>query len=451
MPNWKEVLTHLTSNAEERMDELRYRLHYSLGGPGPVKIVPYRGYGRPERLYLRGRVIEDKHIPEAERNDNLWENLLNMYKRLESDEVPGARLVARYGDVEQEVVADEEGFFEVWIEPRAPLAERRLWHPVELELLDPIPSEQAHAPVKEIAQVLVPPETARYVVVSDIDDTVLQSDATHVVKMARNVFLGNAHTRLPFPGVAALYRALFTGKSGSEMNPLFYVSSSPWNLYDLLAQFFNLQGIPVGPVLFLRDWGVTPEEILPTNHKEYKMGYIRQMLDFYPDMPFILIGDSGQEDPEIYAELVDAYPKRIQAVYIRNVTRDLKRPEMVRELAKKVVEAGSALVLADDSVSIAKHAIEMGYIPADALPSIQDEKRKDEAPPTPIEKLLGEEPQAEGPTVKVDGGSTTETKNAVKEGAVEEVMKEAGKETTEKPPTVVVEGKDAKQQKKDQK
>jgi phosphatidate phosphatase APP1 len=321
---------------------------------------------------------------------------------------------------------------------------------VELELVDPIPSEQAHAPVKEIGQVLVPPPTARYVVVSDIDDTVLQSDATHMLKMARNVFLGNAHTRLPFTGVAALYRALFTGKSGTEMNPLFYVSSSPWNLYDLLAQFFNLQGIPVGPVLFLRDWGITPEEILPTNHKEYKMSYIRQMLDFYPDMPFILLGDSGQEDPEIYAELVDAYPKRIQAVYIRNVTRDMKRPEMVQELAKKVVEAGSALVLADDSVAIAKHAIEMGFIPADALPSIQEEKRKDEAPPTPIEKMLGEEPQGEAPTVTVDGGSTAGTKQAVKEGAVEEVMKEAGKETTENPPTVVVEGKDAKQQKKDQ-
>ena len=72
------------------MDELRYRMHYQLGGLGPVKIVTYRGYGSPERLYLRGRVLEDKHIPEAEKNDKLWENLLNTYKRLESDEVPFA-------------------------------------------------------------------------------------------------------------------------------------------------------------------------------------------------------------------------------------------------------------------------------------------------------------------------------------------------------------------------
>ncbi len=451
MPGWKKVLTQLAYNAEQRMDELRYRLHYALGGPGPVKIIAYRGYGTPEQLFLRGRVLEDKNIPEAERNDNLWDNIVNMYKRMESDEVPNARLVARFGYVEQEIVANQEGYFEISIEPRAPLSERQLWHPIELELIDPIPKEQSHAPVKEIGQVLVPPPTARHVVVSDIDDTVLQSDATHMLKMARNVFLGNAHTRLPFPGVAALYRALFTGKSGTEMNPLFYVSSSPWNLYDLLSQFFNLQGIPVGPVLFLRDWGVTPEEILPIKHKEYKMRYIKEMLDFYTDMPFILIGDSGQEDPEIYAELVTMYPKRIQAVYIRNVTRDLKRPEMVRELAKSVVEAGSALVLADDTVAIAKHAIEMGFISPEAMASIQNEKRKDEAPPTPIEKLLGEDTQAEAPTIKVEGRTTTETKNAVEEGTVEEVVKEAGKETTKQPPTVVVEGKDAKKQKKEQK
>ncbi|RPJ38633.1 MAG: DUF2183 domain-containing protein, partial [Chloroflexi bacterium] len=263
MSDWKEVLNHFTADAERRMDELRYRMHYQLGGLGPVKIVTYRGYGSPERLYLRGRVLEDKRIPEAEKNDKLWDNLLNTYKRLESDEVPNARLVARFQGAEQEITADEEGFFEVWIQPTRPLVKDRLWHAVEIELIDPIPDVQRLDPVKASGEVLVPPDTARFVVISDIDDTIVRSDATHMVKMARNVFLGNAHTRLPFPGVAGLYRALFNGVNGKEMNPMFYVSSSPWNLYDLLAQFFNLHDIPVGPVLFLRDWGLTDEEMLP--------------------------------------------------------------------------------------------------------------------------------------------------------------------------------------------
>lgn len=440
MANWKEVLLHLAADAEQHMDELKYRMHYALGGLGPVKIITYKGYGSPSRLYVKGRVLEDKHIPEADKNDKLWENLVYMYRRLESDEVPHARLVARFQGIEQEIVADEEGFFEVWIEPKKPLADHRLWHAVEFELLDPIPEEQSRYPVKATGEVLVPPPTARYVVVSDIDDTVLQSDAAHLMNMARHVFLGNAHTRLPFPGVAALYRALYHGKGGNEMNPLFYVSSSPWNLYDLLAQFFHLQDIPVGPVLFLRDWGLTEKEILPIHNHDFKLGVIRQMIEFFPDKPFILIGDSGQEDPEIYTDLVAAYPKRIQAVYIRNVSRDLKRPEAIRALAKKVLEAGSALVLADDSLAIAKHAVEQGWIPATELPAIGVEKRKDEAPPTPIEKVLGEAPKPEGPTVEVAAKD-------VKTGEIEETIKETGKEQTPAPPSVVVEGHKAKARK----
>jgi phosphatidate phosphatase APP1 len=350
----------------------------------------------------------------------------------------------RFQEQEQEVVADEEGHFSVWIEPRQPLADQRLWHQIEIELLDPIPDEQRRHPVKAVGEVLVPPPTARHVVVSDIDDTVLQSDATHLIKMARHVFLGNAHTRLPFPGVAALYRALFHGASGEEMNPMFYVSSSPWNLYDLLAQFFHLQDIPIGPVLFLRNWGVSEDELLPTRHVKYKKNTIRQMLDFYPDLPFILIGDSGQEDPEIYADLVREYPERIEAVYIRSVKRNLERPAEIEKLAKEVMDAGSALVLADDSLAIAKHALQMGYIKAEALPDIGEEKKKDEAPPTVIEKMLGETTKEEGKTVHVTRAEVE------KEGEIEEKVKKEGKEETSAPPSVIVEGEQAKEQKKNQ-
>lgn len=435
--NWKHILTHLAVDAERRMDELRYRMHYQLGGVGPIKIITYRGYGTPERLYLHGRVLEDKNIPAANKNDKLWENLVNMYKRAESDEVPHARLVARFQGSQQEIEADEEGFFDVMLTPTRPLADHRLWHGVELELISPIPAVQERDPIKATGQVLVPPPTARCVVVSDIDDTIVRTDATHLLRMAQHVFLGNAHTRLPFPGVAALYRALFTGKTGAEMNPLFYVSSSPWNLYDLLAQFFNLHGIPVGPVLFLRDWGLTEEEILPLHHRKYKTAVIRQMLRFYPHLPFILIGDSGQEDPEIYADLVDEFPRRIQTVYIRNVSRDLKRPDAIQTLAQRVLKAGSTLVLANDSLAIAEHAVQAGYISAEALPDIREDKHKDEEPPNTIEVLLGEEPapaQPPAPTIKVTG-------QTVKQGSLEKTIKEAGSEKSAAPPNVVVESK----------
>ncbi|MEA4909897.1 MAG: phosphatase domain-containing protein, partial [Anaerolineaceae bacterium] len=458
MSNWQQVLAHYAHNVEQHFDELKYKLHYRLGGPDPIKIVPYRGFGKQGRLYLKGRVLEDKGDTSSLDNDNIWDNLVDTYKRMESDEVPYARLLVRFDGQEQEVVADEEGYFEAWVTPPRPLPADRLWHNVELKLLEPL-SPRQKGPVLATGEVFVPPADARFAVVSDIDDTVLQTDATNLLRMARNVFLSNARTRLPFPGVAALYRALHAGPQGDGANPMFYVSSSPWNLYDLLGEFFHLQDIPNGPVLFLRDWGLTENEFLPTSHHDYKIGVIRRLMDFYPELPFILLGDSGQEDPEIYHEIVTQYPDRVAAIYIRNVSRNLKRPEAIRALAEKVVQARSVLILADNTEVMARHAAEQGWIAPAMIPGVQVEKEKDQAPPNLVEQLTGqtqaEEAPAvvvraeeesgaaagqEGPLVTVSGPDEEAVHQKVRDGAVEAAIQDAGRQETSRPPAVIVQG-----------
>jgi phosphatidate phosphatase APP1 len=440
--DWQSVIAEFANNIEEHFDALKNQMADRLGRE-KLKIIAYRGYGRQEQLYLKGRVLEDKGVAPAEENDHFWENLVNMYRRMESNEIPHARLLVRFDGREQEVQANEEGFFEAWIEPEKPLPTDRVWHEVHLRLIDP-PGYVGDSPVEAVGEVFVPPATAQYAVISDIDDTVLKSDATHLLRMARNVFLGNARTRLPFPGVAAFYRALLDGPRGNALNPLFFVSSSPWNLYDLLAEFFHLQNIPLGPILFLRDWGLTENELLPIKNRGYKLGVIHQMMDFYPELPFILVGDSGQEDPEIYERITSEYPDRVLAVYIRNVVHDLKRPEAVRALAEKVIKARSTLILADDTLSIARHAASQGWIAQEALHAIEFEKDKDTAPPTPVEKLLGEDEKPEAPTVVVEEGSPARNIELVEGEGIEQAMQKS-KEEGQKPPTVIVqpEGKTA--------
>lgn len=389
MADWRRVIARLVNGVEDHFDLLKYRFRERLGGRDPIMILPYRGFGTREKIYLKGRVLEDKGISAPQDDDSLWDNLINMYRRFESDEIPYARVLARINGIEQEVVTDIEGFFEIEIELTEPLPDDKLWQPVELELLAPL--REGYPPVRAEGQVFIVSKEARFGVISDIDDTVLHTDATNLLRMARTVFLGNARTRLPFKGVAAFYRALHKGKNGNELNPLFYVSSSPWNLYDLLSDFFQRQDIPLGPMLFLRDWGTSEEEIIPFRHRKYKLAAIRQIMALLPEMPFILIGDSGQEDPEIYRDVVHDNPNRILAIYIRNVSRGLKRQEAIRELAKEVVSAGSILILAEDTVPMAEHAALMGWISPAALPEIREEKEKDKAPPSPVEKLLGEE------------------------------------------------------------
>ena len=197
---------------------------------------------------------------------------------------------------------------------------------------------------------------------------VLKTNATSVLRMAREVLFGNVHTRIPIPGVGAFYRALHTG--GGAANPLFYVSSSPWNLYDLLSEFLHLHDIPAGP-MELRDWGLTAEEVLPTGHKRHKREAIDEILGTYPALPFILVGDSGQEDPEIYREVVEAHPGRVLAIYIRSVVPAPHRIGAIEELAGSLDHPDDPdLVLVDDTLEAARHALGRGWIAPGDLEAI---------------------------------------------------------------------------------
>ena len=233
-------------------------------------------------------------------------------------------------------------------------------------------------------------DRARFGIISDLDDTVIQSDVTSLPRMLATVLTGNARTRLPFPGVAAFYRALTRGPvagGGQARNPIFYVSSSPWNFFDLLLSFLEYRRIPLGP-LFLRNWGFN----LLAGHGGYKHGVIEGILNRYPDLPFILVGDSGEKDPEIYAEVVRKWPGRVLAVYIRDVT-GAARDEGILHLREEVRKAGVDLVLAADSLAAAGHALAAGFITGGAYRSV-------------MTSALATEGQARPPTLTSTGAAT---------------------------------------------
>jgi phosphatidate phosphatase APP1 len=188
--------------------------------------------------------------------------------------------------------------------------------------------------------------------------------------------------------MAAFLRALHGGASGAERNPMLYVSRAPWAIYEVLEAFFQAHAIPVGPLLFLREWGLTLQSPLPRRAKGHKLELIRHMLELYDELPFVLIGDSGQRDPEIYARVVREHPGRVRAVYIRSVSRDPARRQAIEALAAEVAEAGSSLVLAADSLAMAEHAVGHGLIAAAALAEVRGERQDQEAaPPQPTQPV----------------------------------------------------------------
>ena len=327
----------------------------------PIVVDAYRSYGNRDRAFVRGRVLTDPAVSRAAPEDRWWRNLNRTWRRMRSREVPHARVTIRFQGSETEAIANAEGHIHTWIVPeRTPSAER-LWHDASLEVAHP----PAAGSSRGTTSVLVPSPIARLGIVSDIDDTVIQSDVARLFSMVADVAFGSAHTRAPFPGVAAFFRALHTG-TGPAPNPVFYVSNGPWNLYDVFEHFLELRGIPPGPVE-LRDWGAPWREVRRIGRYEHKLESIRRIFRTLPELPLLLIGDSGEDDPEIYRDLVHEFPARVPAVYIRDVSRDPLRRREIADLAEEVDAAGSALVLAGDTLAAARHAAEHGWVEPDAV------------------------------------------------------------------------------------
>jgi phosphatidate phosphatase APP1 len=197
--------------------------------------------------------------------------------------------------------------------------------------------------------VMVPQPGARFGVISDIDDTILETATLRPLTMARNTFTGSAVTRIPMTGVPEWYRGL----AADGLNPVYYVSSSPWNLYGMLTGFIEHRGLPVGPLL-LRDFLGTDKS---RTHRSHKTALIEEILAMNRGLSFVLVGDSGQEDPEIYAEISKRHPDQVRAIYIRSVHR---RPS--RALIETGRDADSPFVFAEDTGTMAQHSAEIGLV-----------------------------------------------------------------------------------------
>ena len=338
----------------------------SQGRSGLV-VEPYRGYGSRTEVFLIGRVFRQSASERRTNPNDVRKHLRDVARRIRRRRVAGASLTASFAGAQATVETDRDGYFRLHMLLREPPPEDRAWHTVEIVL-------HTEPPLAAAAQVFIPSSACRFAVVSDIDDTVMRTGVANKFVMLWRLFVADAESRVAFPGAAALYRALHDGVGGHEANPMLYVSRAPWGIYDMLTAFFRMHAIPVGPVLFLREWGVSWRHPLPRRVEDHKRALIDHMLALYPALPFVLIGDSGQHDPEVYAAIVEAHPGRVRAVYIRNVSRSVDRGAEIDRLISAVQRAGSSLILASDSVEMAGHMAGMGLIRSDAAAAVADER-----------------------------------------------------------------------------
>ncbi|NND04768.1 MAG: DUF2183 domain-containing protein [Saprospiraceae bacterium] len=334
-----------------------------------IMIMPYRGYASDKRLILRGRVLEDEVVSIRE-EENLFHSLRNAYKRFESDEIPLAGLVAQYNGRTYQVTANKEGYFLFDIDIDEQLKDGESWNKIQLKVTTiPAHSNVVEQNITATGEVMLPAKGASFGIISDIDDTVLKTDVSHRLKLLRNTLLKSPFQRLPLPGVANWLKALKAGKSGQDDNPIFYISKSPRNLYDYLAHFLALNNCPKGPIL-LRDIGWIRNDIRSKkNHHGHKKEEIISILETYPHLPFVFLGDIAGKDPEIYNSIRTSYKERVLAIFIRDIAHKKKQ-----KLYRTWINSNGIddIHLIRDSVSGAKYSLHHGLITPSAYREIQE-------------------------------------------------------------------------------
>ncbi len=367
-----------------------------LGLLRPVRIMPFLGYGDHRRWRVIGRVQEVRPVCTPDSLDPAWSNLRASWHRFRSSHVPGARVIARPGAGEAETRTDENGYFTFELEADAGAPADGPWRIVRLAL--PAVEGRTSDPAETAARVLVPSARASFGVVSDIDDTVMYSHATDLWRLIRLTLTNNSRTRVPLPGASAFYRLLRRGADGDRENPFYYVSSAAWNLFDLVEDFLAFNGFPEGPLL-MREFGILSGRVLRSNH-EHKVEKVERIFSTTEALPFLLIGDAGQHDPELYHRIALANPGRVAAIYIRKVAW-LDRSDEISRLAEDLAERGVPMHLFDDTLGMARQAIADGFLPPGVLTEIEWARTNDEqavrnSRPRHVQEVLGRQRRSGG-------------------------------------------------------
>jgi phosphatidate phosphatase APP1 len=361
MADWIQIIKQAALAAEGGIDSLKHKVKETLDKFSDVQVVAYRGFGSEKKAFIKGKVLKTKKITLSTEQDSTLINMLNMYKRLESDAIAQAIVEIKFQGIPNIVVTDNQGYFEIELDTQGTVQTLPRAETFEVRLQASPIGQFEVGELQDTGKILVPPPTADFGIISDIDDTIIETAATDMLKMLQNTFTKNVFTRVPFEGVRSFYRALQQGKTGNNHNPLFYVSSSPWNLYDFLLHLIDVHDLPEG-VFCLRDYSIdNKEKGSMSAHGEHKITEIIKILDTYPNLPFILIGDSGQQDAPSYRKIAEMYPDRILAIYIRDV-KDPERLKYINEVFKDFYGGKTQVLVMQETIEASRHAAMNAWI-----------------------------------------------------------------------------------------
>ncbi len=298
-----------------------------------IRIQPYFGYRNRDRLLISARALRSR-AGSFERRGRLRaiRTMLAQFASHEVADFPVELEIAGPPGASRrhQGVTDAEGFvhFDIRLDPQCDYADHPKWETVVLHWFDGAEEQSAEG------HVLAPGRETSLAVISDIDDTIVETGITGglraVLRNWRRVLVEMPDDRILVPGAEVFYNALgggaaLEGGAGQAGNaqpatqrPFFYVSSSPWNLFGYLVAYIRSRGLPLGPIA-LRDWGLDRATFGSSSHGAHKREAISRILALYPELKFALIGDDSQGDLMAFAAVAKNNPGRVRAIFIRRL------------------------------------------------------------------------------------------------------------------------------------
>lgn len=321
-----------------------------------VTVKIYQGYGHTHHLVVYGHLLRGKQAIRERFTHNVWYNIKHLIHLFRIHPIPNATIRLQHADQIMETKTQQDGFFEFhWQSPHELAAG---YHAITVAYLD-----ENNRMVEQASGALYIPHSVQMGVISDIDDTILISYSSRMIKRLRVLFTRQPRSRKTFADIVRYFTLLSQSHTTPEQpNPFFYVSSSEWNLYNDLTEFFSHNQLPAGVLLLnkIKQWHQLGATGLTQHHN--KQVRIERIMRMFPKQRFILYGDNSQHDPDIYVAIARQFPQNVIAVYIRcvNPHNKLATLQTLAQLADTTIHT----LLFDHTREAMLHSAEIGLLAA---------------------------------------------------------------------------------------
>lgn len=293
-------------------------------------------YGTAETLVVTGRAFEEPPLTPPEDEGSRLGNLFRSARLLDTDEYEDRPVTITVANRTFETLTNSDGVYRIRVDcgkQAFPLGRTEVSVKVEIE--------PGHS-IETSGTAYIYPVNVPRVVVSDFDDTLCHTGATEGAEVIWRVLTWDPERMEPVEGMKGFLSALSKATDGAPQLPVFYLSAGPINFQPRVEEFLERNSFPPGTLL-LRNFGLGADAD-PFSSEKYKTQHLAPLFEMYPEARFVLVGDSGEKDPEAYAGLRGDYPDRVAAIFIRRVG-DADRPEDGARLSDMVVfrEAAGAV------------------------------------------------------------------------------------------------------------